>query len=182
MSVGFKKSLFGFDTKDVLKYIKDTQADFDAKEAALNEKLEELERMLKASKESYDTLASENAELNKKIDDFNAKYSEIDLISENIGKLYLSAQTNALTVMNNSEENAAKTREEVNRNLSTIEESHEALSQLRESINKIANDFSSKVDGLISSLDKIRTQISANNDAVEAAKTDFAEVYASISE
>ena len=180
MSVGFKKSLFGFNCSDVMEYIERTHNSFVQKESKLNSKLEELNKELNLSKEAQLKLEAEKAELDQKLNEFNAKYEEIEKLSENIGKLYLVAQTNAQAIMENSENSAKISAEEVNKNLFTIDQAHESLTELRLKIAKTSDDFISEVDALMSSLTDTREKIALNSQNEASAKNEFETIYNSI--
>ena len=180
MSVGFKKSLFGFSCSDVTEYIEKTHKTFIQKEKKLNSRVEELLGELDNAKEVTEKLEAEKQELDRKLNEFTAKYEEIERLSENIGKLYLVAQTNAQAIISNSEESARISSEEVSRNLYTIDEAHTSLQELRRHISKTSDDFIAEVDRMMSSLNSTREQIAANTDKIDAAKKEFDEVYESI--
>lgn len=182
MSVGFRKSLLGFNCSDVIEYIENTHKTFVKKEKDLNSKVENLCSELELSKSAQDKLLTENRELSSKLEEFNAKYEEIERLSENIGKLYLVAQANARAIMESSEANSQLASAEVSRNLSSIDEAHESLKELRAEITKTSDDFINEVDRLISSLNTTREQIAVNTETAENAKSDFEEVYKSIAE
>lgn len=180
MAVGFKKSLFGFNCSDVIEYIDKTHKSFVDKEKKLNSKVDKLLEELDIAKANQEKLEAEKQELDRKLNEFNEKYEEIERLSENIGKLYLVAQTNAQAIMSNSEESARITSEEVNRNLYTIDEAHTSLEELRQHITKTSEDFIAEVDRMMSSLVNTREQIAANTSEIDAAKKEFTEVYESI--
>jgi len=182
MAVGFRKSLFGFNSDDVIEYIDSMHKSFTKKESELNSTLETLKSELKLSKIEYDKLQLEKDEIDRKLAEFNAKYDDIERLSENIGKLYIVAQTNAKVIIENSENSAEITNEEVSKNLYTINDAHESLKELRQSIIQTSADFVSEVDGLISSLDITRQKIAENTDNVEQAKQQFTEVFNNIIE
>jgi DNA repair exonuclease SbcCD ATPase subunit len=182
MAVGFRKSLFGFNSNDVIEYIESMHKSFVKKEKDLNCTLENLQGELKSSKEAYNNLLLEKEEIDKKLAEFNAKYDDIERLSENIGKLYLVAQTNAKAIMENTENNAEIATSEVNKNLLTISDAHESLKELRQSIIKTSDDFVAEVDELISSLNTTRQKIAENVDSAEQARQQFAEVFKSITE
>ena len=46
MSAGFRKSLFGFNSQDVMEYIEKTHKAFSQKENDLNSKIDELDSLL----------------------------------------------------------------------------------------------------------------------------------------
>ena len=182
MSVGFRKSLFGFNSNDVIEYIEKAHRNFNKKENELNKKLDELKEELKVSAEKYDKLSLEKEELNAKLEEFNAKSEEIEMLSQKIGKLYLVAQTNSKAIIENSEKSAEISNEEVSKNLMSIDEAHKSLQALRESITKTSEDFVNEVDRLMSSLVDTREQITENDAIIEEAKKEFAEVFKNITE
>ncbi len=182
MSVGFKKSLFGFNCSDVIEYIEKTHKSFVEKEKNLKTRVEKLLNELDTAKSEQEKLEAEKLELDAKLNEFSEKYEEIERLSENIGKLYLVAQSNAQAIISNSEENARISSEEVNRNLYTINEAHRSLEELRQHITKTSEDFINEVDRMMSSLTETREQIAVNTSEIDAAKKEFTEVYKSIVE
>lgn len=180
MSVGFRKSLFGFNCDDVAAYIQKMHKSFAKKTDMLNEKAESLANELALSKEDYEKLMGEKAIVEEKLNAFNEKYEEIERLSENIGKLYLVAQANAQAIMANSKENAKLTNLEVEKNLSSIDEAHDSLNTLRDSIVKTSDDFVNEVNNLLKSLDETREKITQNTTTSEKAKEQFETVYESI--
>lgn len=180
MSIGFKKSLFGFNCADVIEYIEKTHKSFVKKEKDLNLKVEDLLSELDTAKSAQQKLEAEKQELDRKLSEFNAKYEEIERLSENIGKLYLVAQTNAQAIINNSEENAKLSKSEVDKNLYTIDEAHRSLEELRQHITKTSDDFIAEVEHMMTSLTETREQIANNTANIYKAKKEFAEVYDSI--
>ena len=117
MSVGFRKSLFGFNCSDVIEYIEKTHKSFVDREKALNTKVEGLNQDLEFSKALAEKITAEKNELSAKLDEFKEKYDEIERLSENIGKLYLVAQANAQAIMESSQNSAKATEDEVYKNL-----------------------------------------------------------------
>lgn len=182
MSVGFRKSLFGFNSQDVIEYIDKTHKNFSKREDSLNSKIEELKLLLETSKAEQEKLEAEKSELDLKLQSFEEKYEEIERLSENIGKLYLVAQSNAQAIIKNAEDEARIAEEEAQRNISSIDEAHEALASLRAEILNTSNQFSSKVDSLISSLCDAREKISAESEENNASLENFNKVYNSIVE
>ncbi len=177
---GFRRSLFGFNTDDVLEYIEKTHRSFSKKQDALNEKADNLANELQLSKEQYDNLMAEKAIVDEKLEAFNQKYEEIEKLSENIGKLYLVAQANAQAIMKNSESSLNISNAEVERNLNSIDEAHASLDEIRTNIVKTSEDFVSELDELIQSLVDTKAKITGNNDAANEAIDDFDKFYNSI--
>ena len=177
MAVGFRKSLFGFNCDDVMKYIERSQKSFAEKEKDLTNQVEELSKSLDLSNENYRKLNDEKELIAKKLADFSEKYEEIERLSENIGKLYLVAQANAQAIMANSEENANLANSEVEKNLSAINDAHESLDSLRKSVIQPSNEFLCEIGGLISSLNETKETIAANIASDEEHKNQFNEVF-----
>lgn len=182
MSAGFRKSLFGFNSQDVMEYIEKTHKAFSQKENDLNSKIDELDSLLETSKAEQKKLETEKAELDRKLNSFTEKYEEIERLSENIGKLYLVAQSNAQAIMNNAQNEARITEEEVSRNIVSIDETHDALAELRSDILRTSQEFSSKVDTLISSLNTAREKIATEREETINLTENFQKIYKSITE
>ena len=177
MSAGFRKSLFGFNCEDVMEYIEKSQKSFTEREKDLSEQVEKLSVDLELSNDNYRKLQEEKDTISKKLEEFNEKYEEIGRLSENIGKLYLVAQANARAIMANSEKNAGLAAAQVEKNLSTLEEAHASLDELKKNIVRTTDEFVGEVDALISSLNDAREQISSNTVAALNSKEQFDEVY-----
>ena len=180
MAIGFKNSLFGFNKDDVLSYIEKTHKHHKETENKLSQKIDKLSSDLDTSKKEHEKLLEEKQEIEIKLNEFTAKYDEIERLSENIGKLYLVAQTNAQSIIKNSDENAKITGEEVNKNLYSIDEAHKSLEELRAKITKTSEDFVNEVDRLMTSLSDTRTKVTENNREIENSKKEFTQVYENI--
>jgi len=180
MSIGFRKSLFGFNCNDVIDYIEKSHKKFKLKADELTKKAEELSKQLNLEKKEYEKLLEEKNIISEKLDAFTAKADEIERLSDNIGKLYLVSQANAQAIMSNAEQNQDLANSEVQKNLSAIEEAHASLNALRENIVKTAEDYIKEVDSLLSSLDTTHEQIAINTQKCEEATQSFEAVYESI--
>lgn len=177
---GFRRSLFGFNTDDVLEYIEKTHKSFSKKQEALNEKADSLANELQLSKEQYENLMAEKAIVDEKLEAFNQKYEEIERLSENIGKLYLVAQANAQAIMKNSESSLNISNQEVEKNLNSIDEAHASLDEIRANIVKTSEDFVSELDELINSLVETKEKITGNNENANEAIDNFDKFYESL--
>lgn len=180
MSIGFRKSLFGFNCDDVIDYVEKTHKRFKIKTDELTQKTEELNTQLNLSKEAYNNLLIEKNEISKKLEAFTGKVEEIERLSENIGKLYLVSQSNAQAVMASAEESSTLANLEVEKNLSAIDEAHASLQALRENITKTSDNFIAEVESMLASLDLTRQQIELNTQKSNDALEDFQAVYESI--
>lgn len=180
MATGFRKSLFGFNTADVMEYIESSQR-------SSAEKLTELENEKKCLTENVATLSTriseletENAALSERLNEYTEKYEEINRLSENIGKLYLVAQANAQAIIKNSADINEKAIAEAEHNLASISEAQQALTAIKQELIDTTSNFSGRVSELIASLNDTREKISEVNTDAEKHITDFNAVYDSL--
>lgn len=180
MSIGFRKSIFGFNCNDVIEYIERTHKKFRDKTDALNKKADELSTQLNLSKEQYEVLLEEKNIISEKLNAFTEKCEEIERLSENIGKLYLVSQANAQAIIDNSNDSARISNIEVEKNINAIDQAHISLNELRESILNTSNEFVNEVDALLCSLDNTREKIKENTLKCEEHNEQFESVFESI--
>ena len=180
MSVGFRKSLFGFHCQDVLNYIQQSQKKFADMQTDLTEQVQTLSQELALSEESRAALAQEKETISAKLTELNEQYEEIERLSQNIGKLYLVAQANAQAIMENSENSAAITKQEVDHNLAVIGRAHTSLDELRKSVVTTSQDFVSEIDSLIASLEETRVQVAESRADSDEHREQFDQIYESI--
>lgn len=180
MSVGFRKSLFGFNCDDVIEYVQNTHKKFSDKENALNDKIAGLDKTIANINAQLEDVKSAKAAVEAQLKEYTDKYDEIERLSQNIGKLYLVAQANAKSIMQNSTESRDITNREVEKNLHSIDNAHEALAALKAEIMQTSNDFVTKVDTLVTSLATAREQVSQKNadnrELTEQFETLFADI------
>lgn len=180
MSVGFRKSLFGFNCDDVIAYIEEAHKKFSAKENELNQKIDNLDSTIATVNTQLEDVKAAKAVVEAQLKEYTDKYDEIERLSQNIGKLYLVAQANAKSVMQNSAENRDIANREVEKNLHSIDNAHEQLAALKAEIMQTSNDFVTKVDSLVTSLSTARVKITDNNtdnrDLAEQFENLFADV------
>ena len=117
MSVGFRKSLFGFNCDDVIEYVQNTHKKFSDKENALNDKIACLDKTIATINAQLEDVKAAKAAVEAQLKEYTDKYDEIERLSQNIGKLYLVAQANAKSIMQNSAENRDIANREVEKNL-----------------------------------------------------------------
>lgn len=171
MSVGFRKSLFGFNCDDVIEYVEQSHKKFSQKENQLNQKIDELDSTIADINTQLEDVKAAKAVVEAQLKEYTDKYDEIERLSQNIGRLYLVAQTNAKSIMQNSAETRDLANREVEKNLHSIDNAHEALAALKAEIMQTSDDFVAKVDTLVSSLTNAREQVcQKNNDNRELAE------------
>lgn len=152
MAIGFRKSLFGYNPEDVSNHLNKITLENQKIQNALNERVKELTNELESSKASLDNLTAENAEIKEKLDYYIKKYDEVKNLSENIGKLYLVAQTNAKAIIAAADEAKTTADTQIQQNLNAINATNASLNDLKNKITTLNNEFIAKVDELNSSL------------------------------
>ncbi|MBP3706580.1 MAG: hypothetical protein J6J13_04980 [Clostridia bacterium] len=181
MAVGFRKSLFGFNCDDVMRYIEKTHKSFIQKESALKEKAEDLDTALSIAKAEISEINKAKQKLEEELKVYTDKYDEIERLSQNIGKLYLVAQTNSKSIMKSSQEISDLSREEVVKNLTSIEQAHSSLEEIKTEILETSNAFAKKVETLMSELECTRMRINEQTLDVREKIEHFESVYSEIS-
>lgn len=173
MSLGFKKNLFGYNCEEVLTYINKSNSD--------NQKIQKnLNDIITENKVQIASLLSELEETKKNLDFYMSKYDEIKSIGDNIGKLYLVAQSNAKSIMadaNTVKENAVK---ESYNNITAIESANAKLVEIKEKMNILTNDFNNQVAALTESLNNAKAIIDNANNSAEEINNEFNAVYDSV--
>lgn len=152
MAIGFRKSLFGYNTEDVSNHLTKITLENQEIQNALKARVDELTNELNVSKASVENLTAENSEIKEKLDYYIAKYEEVKNLSENIGKLYLVAQTNAKAIMAAADEAKNTAHTEIEQNLTAINATNATLNELKNKITSLNNEFIVKVDELNASL------------------------------
>ena len=182
MDMGFRKSLFGFNSADVMEYIERNHYEFAAKEKNFNLKITELEESLAQATAQINNMLNEKEVLESKLKDYDSKYEEMERLSQSIGKLYLVAEANADSVINNAKENVQNSELEIKNNISLVESAHNALSDLNTEILKTASEFSEKLKSLMISLNKTKDSLSSgtafNNERFDEYEALIAELHA----
>ena len=102
MSAGFRKSLFGFNCDDVLKYIESAQMRYSQNEAEYKSKISQLEGQLTSALERIEEISSERDSLLAELAEFRRNCDEIEQLSASIGKLYFVSQNSAQNIISNS--------------------------------------------------------------------------------
>lgn len=180
MSVGFRKSLLGFNCEDVMSYIEKSHQAFSKKEKDFNAKIEELDGVIKNVTNELENLKNAKAEVEAELKAYTDKREEIERLSQNIGKLYLVAQSNAQAVMKNSDESRALAESEIARNLDSIDAAHQSLDDIKEKVLKTSNDFIGQVEELLSSLNETKEIIEQKRISSEEHAASFENLYSQI--
>lgn len=166
MSKGFRKSLFGFNTDDVISYI--TASDKSAKA-----KTEELKRQIADLKKENEELKVKNSELSIKADEYESKKEQIRLMSESVARMYLSAKTTSQLMIEKAEASRKLIENENKEQLDTLKRTSESMLSVKEQITATADDYSASLLALCSSLENIMNEINKNNEQTEDAISEF---------
>ena len=173
MSVGFRKSLFGFNCDDVVSYIEKTHKAHTEKEIIFKEQIEDLEAQNSSLQEQISDITREKSEIEAKLKEFTDKYDEIERLSQNIGKLYLVAKSNAQTIMKEAENSAEIARKEVLRNITSINGAQETLHNVKENVVNTSAEFAKEIAALSKSLNDARYQIETHEAAAAKSEEEY---------
>ncbi len=181
MSVGFRKSFLGFNCDDVIEYIEQSHKKFNAKEKQLNEKIDTLDSTIENINNQLADVKAAKLAVEAQLKEYTDKHDEIERLSQNIGKLYLVAQANAKSIMQNSADNKAITDKEITKNLNSIDNAHEQLAALKAEIMQTSSNFVSNVDSLVTSLAVARENIGTKNSDNKKLAEQFESIMADVS-
>ena len=156
MALGFKKSLLGYNCEEVSSYIHKTAQENKELVASLNNKIKESNKLVEVKDEQCQNLSNQITELNDQLNFYKAKYEEVKKLSENIGKLYLVAQTNAKAIISAANDASTLAQNEMQSNISLIEQTDTSLLQLKSDLLNISNNFVIEVDKLQEKLNAVK--------------------------
>ena len=155
MSIEFRNSLLGFNKDDVLNYVHMKDCELKNLSNNLNAKIDELQKELEALKKEHlstlgtvGNLTRENDELKSKVDEYDKKAEELEVMSANIGKLYLVSKASAKTIVAKSEESSSAIALHNEKQLENIEGTQASLKDIADSILSASKTFVSKLDDL----------------------------------
>lgn len=174
---GFRKSIMGFNRDDVTQYIDKLEAKFISREKELNEKINSLNQInfqinheLEDSNNQLYEVINMNNKLKDELVDYKLKQAEIERLSESIGKLYLVAQANAQTIIDNAKANSAASREEVAKNIEGIENAQSNLDVLKNRLSESTAKFSDEIESIFASLNQTKQFIDEKSEEIESAE------------
>ena len=187
MAIEFRNSLLGFNKDDVLNYVHMKDCELKNLSNNLNTKIDQLQKELEELKaEHLSTLATignltrENDNLKNKVDEYDKKANELDVMSANIGKLYLVSKASAKSIVTKSEESSAAIALQNKKQLENIEDTQASLKDIADNILSASKTFVSKLDDLQTSLNNVKNTVSTNNTDSAKVSEEFAELYAKL--
>lgn len=163
MASGFKNSLFGFKKQDVLDYIEQSHKKSGEKEAELSKEIEDLKAQIASLKDDITALEEEKERLEHVQEEYIKRYNEVEKLSEDIGKLYLTAQTNAKEIMEQSARDREIVDKEIETNLAAIEEMHTSLYSVKNDVVSAVGSFSEELEKLFSAFNQMKARFSEGN-------------------
>ena len=159
MSIGFRKSFFGFNCEDVLSYIEKSHKDFAAEEKELKSQIADLNGTISELENKISELENSKENIKAQLESYENKKAQIDQMSKTIGKLYLVAQSNARSVIKSSEDNLAAVKEEIEKNFNSIDSAHQMLDNIKSNLIKTTEEFTVNIDTLSNSLNIAKEEI-----------------------
>ena len=167
MSKGFKSSLFGFKKADVINYIEESHKKISERETELLAEIDALKNENSTLKDDISALNQEKTRLENIQDEYIKRYNEVEKLSEEIGKLYLTAQTDAKEIVEKSLENKEIIDQELEANVKTIEEMHSSLGAVKSDILSSVSTFSSELDRLFESFNDAKNKLTSTDDSAK---------------
>ncbi len=180
MALGFRKSIFGYNCEEVSEYIHKTDASHKQSVSMLNEKIKEVENELFETQDVIEKLNGDIAELTQSLDFYKGKYEEVKILSENIGKLYLVAQTNAKAVIAAADKARAASEQEIGENIAVITSTNQSLNDIKSQILSMSDTFVKEITELTESLEEIKQSAISTSKFADAEIEKFEQVYKKI--
>ena len=180
MSIGFRKSFLGFNCDDVINYVQDSHKKYADTERKLNGKIDDLNGEIDTLNTKIAEITKERNLISAKLKEYEDKCEEIERLSQNIGKLYLVANSNAKAIMKNSAENCAAANNEIENNLLAVSNAQNSLNAVKAELNELNQNFASRIDELTQELNDARNQIVQKQEENVRLSNEFDAVVSSI--
>ena len=177
MALGFKKSLFGYNCEDVSEYLHKSENSHKQAIAALNASIEEIKDKLANANSEKEKLINDKNDLQGQLDFYKSKYEEVKTLSENIGKLYLVAQTNAQSIIDTANKTRIASIEEIQENISLLNNTNASLAEIKQSVISMSENFVNEIEKLTESLEEIKKSALAADENGNAKVENFEKVF-----
>ena len=177
MALGFRKSLFGYNQEDVAEYINRQSVKNAEIQTELNAKIKANEQQINSLNDALNIANEENSNITKQLEFYREKYEEVKTLSDNIGKLYLVAQTNAKAIMSAANEAKSVTDNEIQQNIAAIDSANEALNSVKIIINDLCDNFANDVEKLNETLKNTKAIIENKSTEQAEHSENFEKVY-----
>lgn len=166
MHKGFRKSLFGFNTNDVLAYIAAT-------DKVAKDKIDALTKQIDNLNKEIDALNARNENLSKIAEEYDSKKEQIKLMSDNIARIYVTAKTTSKILIDNANESRILIEEANKERLETLSDAQNSMEQVKSKLNTTANIYAKEITALCENLESIKSKIDENEKENETANIEF---------
>ena len=165
MSKGFRSSLFGFKKSDVIEYIESANKQNAERNIDLEEKIKDLELQIKNLNDDILAAKQENERLQNIQGEYIQKYAEVEQLSEDIGKLYISAQSTAKEIVEQARIDKQAINQEIIENVADIEEMNTSFGNLKTDFDACMKLFSNAIERLNSTFLLAKSKLANIEDA-----------------
>lgn len=166
MNKGFRKSLFGFNTDDVLAYIAATDKVAKDKIDALKKQVDELNAL-------NDKLSIDNEALSKKAAEYDSKKDQIKLMSDNIARIYVTAKTTSKILIDNANESRLLIEQANKQRLEALDDTQLSMEDVKEKLSSAAASYSKELTELCENIENIKSRIDSNEKENINANSEF---------
>ena len=183
MAVFFRKSLLGYNVEDVKKYIdglfkkmNDSEEEHKIEISNNKQMILELSESLNNANQNIADLISENDKLTAEVELYRAEKEKIIQLSEVIGKLYLVSKLNAESIITSATSIKRKTVEEAELNMQVIEQAHQKLLELTDSVNSSSAEYTDKLLSVANSLKDTKASIEKDYKSMNKSEQKLGEI------
>ena len=169
MKIGFKKSLFGFNSQEVASYIKKENENFAKIENGYKAEIDALKSQIESQNSTVQLLLSQ-------LEEYTKKEAEINELANSIAELYVVANITAEETIKNAELSEAASQKQVDENIKAVSDANTELGSIEENLRKTVADFNVKVDTLKASLEKTKNTLQKNKETVSEFKQMYLDI------
>lgn len=169
MKIGFKKSLFGFNSQEVASYIKKESENFAKIENGYKAEIDALKSQIESQNSTVQLLLSQ-------LEEYTKKEAEINELANSIAELYVVANITAEQTIKNAELSEAASQKQVDENIKAVSDANTELGSIEENLRKTVADFNVKVDTLKASLEKTKNTLQKNKETVSEFKQMYLDI------
>ncbi len=166
MAKGFRKSLFGFNTDDVLAYIAAT-------DKVAKDKIDALAKQVEELKSANEKLTADNALLTEKANEYDSKKEQIRLMSDNIARIYVTAKTTSKILIDNANESRMLIEEANRQRLEALDDTQLSMEEVKSRLTAAADSYTKEINTLCENLESIKSRIDSNEKENISANNEF---------
>ena len=192
---GFRRGLFGFNREDVLAYIENLHKEAAERESRLTAQIKEKEKeaaeagtALEDMKKALESAENQAADLRQRLADaegtlaeqreqlkgkeqaaaFESQQEEIERLSQGIGRLYLTAQTNVESMLADAEQLTGQASKEAENRLHALSDCEEQLLELRRQMADAFRRYDAELDNMCASLREAKETVNRKEESIRA--------------